>query len=70
MTAVVADREGFWVAGTAGFAFYQPARNFWNALTSQGDVPQPISDIAAGRDHVWIATPAGLVRYAKRVLAP
>ncbi|MBI1722764.1 MAG: hypothetical protein HYR48_02520, partial [Gemmatimonadetes bacterium] len=33
MTAVVADREGFWVAGTAGFAFYQPARNFWNALT-------------------------------------
>lgn len=70
MTALAADREGFWVAGTEGFALYQPARNFWNALTSQGDVPQPVRDIAAGRDHVWIATPAGLVRYAKRVLVP
>jgi hypothetical protein len=70
MTAIAADRDGFWVAGTNGLAFYQPARNVWNALTSPGDVPLPVSDVAVGRDHIWIATPAGLLRYAKRVLVP
>lgn len=70
ITAMAADRDGFWIAGTNGFAFFQPARNGWNALTSPGDVPQPVSDIAAGRDHVWVATPVGLVRYSKRVLVP
>ncbi len=69
-TALAADRAGFWVAGTAGLAFYQPARNVWRALTMPGDVPQPVSDVAVGRDHVWAATPAGVVRLERRVLAP
>lgn len=70
VTAVAADRDGFWVAGTAGFAFFQPATNYWRGLNSTGDVPLPISDIAASRDHVWVATPLGVVRFERRVLTP
>jgi hypothetical protein len=69
-TAVAADARGFWVAGTAGLGFYQPARSIWRALTAEGDVPQPVSDVTAGRDWVWAATPLGVVRLERRVLAP
>jgi len=27
-------------------------------------------DVAAGGDYVWVATPGGLVRFLRRVLAP
>jgi hypothetical protein len=69
-TAIAAGASGFWVAGTLGLGFYQPGRAVWRALTLPGDVPQPISDVAAGRGHVWAATPAGVVRLASAVLAP
>jgi ligand-binding sensor domain-containing protein len=70
LTALAADRDGFWVAGSGGLAFYQPARGLWRALTAPGDVPQPVSDVAAGRDYVWAATPGGVVRLDRRVLVP
>lgn len=70
VTALASDPAGFWVAGTLGLAFFQPGRNLWHALTAPGDVPQPVSDVAAGRDYVWAATPAGVVRLERRVLAP
>jgi hypothetical protein len=69
-TAVAADAAGFWVAGTAGLGFYGPGRSVWRALTAAGDVPQPLSDVAASRDYVWAATPLGVVRLERRVLAP
>jgi hypothetical protein len=70
LTALAADRAGFWVAGSAGLAFFQPARGVWRALTAPGDVPQPVLDVAAGRDYVWAATPGGVVRLARSVLVP
>lgn len=70
ITALASDPAGFWVAGTLGLAFLQPARSLWRALTAPGDVPQPVSDVAAGRDYVWAATPAGVVRLERRVLLP
>jgi len=69
-TAVGADAAGFWVAGTLGLGFYEPARSVWRALTALGDVPQPVSDVAASRDYVWAATPLGVVRLDRRVLVP
>ncbi len=70
LTSVAADRAGFWVGGTLGIAFWQPARGLWRALTQPGDVPQPISDVAAGRDWFWAATPLGVVRLRRDVLVP
>jgi len=69
-TAVAADAEGFWVAGTLGLGFLQPARAVWRTLTAPGDVPQPVSDVAAGSRYAWAATPIGVVRLERRVLAP
>ena len=70
LTAMAQDPAGLWVAGTLGFALYDPSRNYWSALTSPGDVPLPVADIAATRDHVWVATDIGILRYQRRVLAP
>ncbi|MFI5208131.1 MAG: hypothetical protein ACHQX4_08940 [Gemmatimonadales bacterium] len=70
ITAMAADTAGLWVAGSEGFAFFDPSRALWNALVAPGDVPHPVRDVVASRDHVWIATEAGLVRYARRVLVP
>lgn len=70
VTAVAADRAGFWIGGTLGVAFWQPARGLWRALTAPGDVPQPVSDVAAGRDWFWAATPLGVVRLRRDVLVP
>jgi len=66
---IVADeRAGFWVAGSSGFAWFEPSHPLWIALVSPGDVPLPVRDIAATRDYVYVATDAGVVRYERRVL--
>lgn len=68
-TAAAADRDGFWLGGTSGLAFFQPARGVWRALTSTGDLPLPVMDVAAGGDYLWVATPGGVVRFLKRAWA-
>jgi hypothetical protein len=69
-TAAAADRAGFWLGGTQGFAFFQPSRGTWRALTSTGDLPLPVHDVAADDQYVWVATPGGVVRLLRTVLAP
>jgi hypothetical protein len=69
-TALAPDAAGLWVGGTLGFAFFDPTRNVWSALTAPGDVPLPVADVAATRDYVWVASPIGVVRYERRVLVP
>jgi hypothetical protein len=69
-TAVAPDARGFWLGGAQGLAFYQPASNVWRALTSTGDLPLPVLDVAAEGDYVWVATPGGVVRFLRRVLVP
>jgi ligand-binding sensor domain-containing protein len=67
-TAAASDRAGFWLGGTQGLAFYGPAHNVWRALTSTGDLPLPVNDVVADRDHAWVATSGGVVRILRRVL--
>jgi len=69
-TSVAADADGFWVGGTLGLGFFQPAHGVWRALTAPGDVPSPVVDVAADRRYAWAATPLGVVRLDRRVLAP
>jgi len=69
-TVVAPDARGFWLGGAQGLAFYQPASNVWRALTSTGDLPLPVLDVAAEGDYVWVATPGGVVRLLRRVLVP
>ena len=69
-TVVAPDARGFWLGGAQGLAFYQPASNVWRALTSTGDLPLPVLDVAAAGDYVWVATPGGVARFLRRVLVP
>jgi len=69
-TAAAADQDGFWLGGEQGLAFYQPATGVWRALTSSGDIPLPVADVASGGEFVWVATPGGVVRFLRRVLVP
>lgn len=68
-TAAAADADGFWLGGTSGLAFFQPARGVWRELTSTGDLPLPVTDVAAAGEYVWVATPGGVVRLLKRAWA-
>ncbi len=70
VTSLAPDPQGFWVGGSLGLAFFQPAHGAWHSLTAPGDVPPPVSDVAAGRDYVWAATLAGVVRLERRILVP
>lgn len=65
LTQVAADADGFWVAGTDGFAFFRPGAAIWVTLTDPADVPPRINDIVADRRYVWVATRSGLVRYER-----
>jgi hypothetical protein len=69
-TSAAPDPSGFWLGGAQGLAFYQPASNVWRALTSTGDLPLPVLDVAASGDYAWAATPGGVVRLLRLVLVP
>ena len=66
---LVADGQGFWVAGdrAAGFARLStpPLRPL-----RDGDLPGAINDLAVDGDHLWVATDRGLVRFRLSVIRP
>jgi ligand-binding sensor domain-containing protein len=68
IAAIVPGETGFWVAGDQGVAYFDPQRPVWNALATTDDVPLPVRDVAESHGYVWVATDAGVVRYAKRLL--
>jgi ligand-binding sensor domain-containing protein len=69
LAAVAADSTGFWIAGSLGFAWFDPDENRWLPML-QDDVLVPVRDIAASRGYVWVVTDAGVVRFEKRLLLP
>ena len=68
IASIVPGETGFWVAGDQGFAYFDPQRPLWNALAASEDVPLPVRDVAETHGYVWVATEAGVVRYAKRLV--
>jgi hypothetical protein len=65
----VAEGPGFWIAGEhgVGFAGLQtpPIRTL-----REGDLPALTNDLAADQDYLWVATDAGLVRFALSAIRP
>jgi hypothetical protein len=64
-----ADGPGFWVAGDRGVGFAwlggSPARPL-----GEGDLPGPANDLAVDREHLWVGTAAGLVRFRLDAIRP
>ncbi|HEX6105482.1 MAG TPA: hypothetical protein VFZ26_07865 [Gemmatimonadales bacterium] len=69
LRALAADGPGFWVAGERGVGF---ARLGGPPLLTlrEGDLPGTITDLAAGRDHLWVGTDRGLVRFRLDAIRP
>jgi hypothetical protein len=64
-----ADGPGFWVAGERGVGFARlggsPARPL-----REGDLPAPATDLAVDREHLWVGTADGLVRFRLDAIRP
>jgi hypothetical protein len=63
------DGPGFWVAGDRGVGFARLAGSPARTLR-EGDLPGPANDLAVDRDHLWVATEDGLVRFRLDAIRP
>jgi ligand-binding sensor domain-containing protein len=65
----IPDGAGFWVAGERGVGFVRLSGALVRALRD-GDLPGPANDLAVDRDHLWVATENGLVRFRLDAIRP
>ncbi len=65
----IPDGSGFWVAGERGVGFVRLSGSQVPALRD-GDLPGPANDLAVDRDHLWVATENGLVRFRLDAIRP
>jgi ligand-binding sensor domain-containing protein len=63
------DGPGFWVAGDRGVGFARLEGSAARPLR-EGDLPGPANDLAVDRDHLWVATEEGLVRFRLDAIRP
>jgi len=69
LRALDADGTGTWLAGERGVGFARLGFPVARAFLI-GDLPADPRDIAADADFVWVATGAGLVRFARDAIGP
>jgi hypothetical protein len=63
------DGPGFWVAGERGVGFARLGTPAARALRD-GDLPAPANDLAVDREHLWVGTEDGLVRFRLDAIRP
>ena len=68
VTSLAADDAGVWIGGLRGIGFYRFATRAFAFFATVGDVPGPVRDLAVDREHLWVASDGGLVRFAKEAL--
>jgi hypothetical protein len=64
-----ADGPGFWVAGDRGVGFARLGGSPTRPLR-EGDLPGPANDLAVDREHLWVGTTEGLVRFRLDAIRP
>jgi ligand-binding sensor domain-containing protein len=64
-----ADGPGFWVAGERGIGFARLGGSAARPLR-EGDLPVPVNDLAVDREHLWVGTAHGLVRFRLDAIRP
>ena len=64
-----ADGPGFWVAGERGVGFARLGSSAARPLRD-GDLPGTANDLAVDREHLWVATTGGLVRFRLDAIRP
>lgn len=69
LRAMRADGPGVWLAAERGFGFARPGFPA-SRVFPVGDIPADARDITVDADYVWVATGAGLVRFAREAVRP
>jgi ligand-binding sensor domain-containing protein len=64
-----ADGPGFWVAGEHGVGFARLGGSPTRPMR-EGDLPGPVNDLAVDREHLWVGTVGGLVRFRLDAIRP
>jgi ligand-binding sensor domain-containing protein len=64
-----ADGPGFWVAGDRGVGYARLGGSPTRPLR-EGDLPGPANDLALDREHLWVGTAGGLVRFRLDAIRP
>jgi ligand-binding sensor domain-containing protein len=70
LCALVAYRDGLFVAGRRAFAFVRAGAVPDRVYRVPGDVPGEIRQLALTEDYLWMATTGGLVRWRLGALLP
>jgi ligand-binding sensor domain-containing protein len=63
LTTLTADRDGVWVGGAHGLAFWRVGAGTFRALRVPADLPAGVRDVAVAAPYLWVATDSGLVRF-------
>lgn len=67
---LVAEGDGFWVAGDLGVGWTRLAGIPVRPLLAGADLPGTPLDVAVDADYLWVATTDGLVRFRLREVRP
>lgn len=67
---LVADGDGFWVAGDLGVVWTRLGGAPVRPLMVDGDLPGAPLDLAVDLDYLWVGTTAGLVRFRLSEVRP
>jgi ligand-binding sensor domain-containing protein len=70
LRALAAGAGGVWVGGERGLGFFRFSGRDLTTWHVPDDIPGPVQDVALTARHVWVATPAGLVRFQLDALRP
>ncbi len=63
LTTLVADRDGVWVGGAHGLAFWRIGAGTFRALRVPADLPAGVRDVVVAAPYLWVATDSGVVRF-------
>ncbi len=69
LRALAPEGPGFWIAGDRGIGFARLGSAPIGALR-EGDLPGAATDLAADREHLWVATDRGLARFRLDAIRP
>jgi hypothetical protein len=67
---MVVYADGLFVAGDRGVGFVRVNTSPLRVILVPDDLPAPPRDLAVDDDYLWVATSAGLVRWAVTVVGP
>ena len=67
---LLADGDGFWVAGDLGVGWTRLGGTPVRPLMVDGDLPGAPLDLAVDLDYLWVGTTAGLVRFRLSQVLP